>query len=42
MTKLFLLSLLALSVVSLSSCGSTFNGAGQDLEEWGKTLQETF
>jgi predicted small secreted protein len=42
MSKLFLLSLLALSVVSLSSCGGTFNGAGQDLEEWGKTLQETF
>ena len=42
MSKLFLLSLLALSVVSLSSCGNTANGAGRDLEEWGKTLQETF
>ncbi len=42
MSKLFLLSLLAFSVIGLSACGNTFNGAGRDLEDWGKTLQETF
>jgi predicted small secreted protein len=42
MTRLFFLTLLILSTVSLSACGNTFNGAGRDLEGWGKTLQETF
>ena len=42
MSKIFILSLLVLSTIALSSCGNTFNGAGQDMEEWGKTMQETF
>jgi predicted small secreted protein len=40
--KLAFLSILIISCLSLSACGNTFNGAGKDLEEWGKTLQETF
>jgi predicted small secreted protein len=40
--KLALLSILIISSLSLSACGNTFNGAGKDLEGWGKTLQETF
>lgn len=42
MTKLFVLTLLIAASLSLSACGNTFNGAGKDLEEWGRTLQETF
>ena len=42
MSKLMLLSLLIISSFSLSSYGNTFHGAGQDMEEWGKTMQETF
>lgn len=40
--KFVILPLLALSVLLLSGCGNTFEGVGRDLEEWGKTLQDTF
>lgn len=40
--KFVILPLLALSVLLLGGCGNTFEGVGRDLEEWGKTLQDTF
>lgn len=40
--KFVILPVLAMSVLLLSGCGNTMEGVGRDLEEWGKTLQETF
>ncbi len=40
--KFVILPLLAISVVLLSGCGNTAEGVGRDMEEWGKTLQNTF
>jgi predicted small secreted protein len=28
--------------LALTACGITLEGAGQDLESWGKTIQDTF
>jgi predicted small secreted protein len=36
-----LFALVAVSL-SLSACGNTFNGAGKDMENWGRTMQDTF
>jgi len=43
MSKKFVI-LLALSVttLALSACGNTFEGAGKDMENWGRTVQDTF
>lgn len=40
--KFVILPALAISVFLLSGCGNTMEGVGRDLEEWGKTLQDTF
>ncbi len=40
--RFVILPLLVLSLLSLTGCGNTLEGVGRDLEEWGKTLQETF
>ena len=40
--KFVILPLLAIPLILLSGCGNTFEGVGRDLEEWGKTLQDTF
>ncbi len=42
MKNLFLCSLFTLSVLSLGACSSTLDGAGQDIEKMGETIQETF
>lgn len=36
--------LLALGVVTLAlpACSNTFHGAGEDMESWGRTLQDNF
>lgn len=39
---LFLLCALGLATLSLTACGNTFEGAGRDMENWGKTMQKTF
>lgn len=38
--KLATLSLLAL--LTLSACGNTLSGMGQDMQNWGSAIQDTF
>ena len=40
--KLILLTLFIAVSLSLSACGNTLHGVGQDLTNWGNTIQETF
>ncbi len=40
--KFVILFGLTLMTLTLSGCGNTFEGVGQDLENWGQTIQETF
>jgi predicted small secreted protein len=40
--KFVILLSLGIVTLTLSACGNTFNGAGRDLESWGRTLQDTF
>ncbi|MGH1404417.1 MAG: entericidin A/B family lipoprotein [Alphaproteobacteria bacterium] len=42
MKNLFLCTLFAVSVLSLGACSSTLDGAGQDIEQIGEKIQDTF
>ena len=40
--KFVILPCLAITTLLLGGCGNTAEGVGRDMEEWGKTIQETF
>lgn len=40
--KFVILLALGFMTLTLSGCGNTFEGVGRDLENWGRTLQDTF
>jgi|GEM_PF-1072499 predicted small secreted protein len=40
--KFVILLGLGLATLALSACNNTMNGAGRDMERWGKTVQDTF
>jgi predicted small secreted protein len=42
MKKLVALFSLIMVIGSLSACANTAQGAGKDIENWGKWMQETF
>ncbi len=40
--KFVILLGLGVATLALSACGNTLNGAGRDMENWGRTVQDTF
>lgn len=40
--KFVILLSLGIATLSLSACANTFNGAGKDMENMGRTMQDTF
>ena len=42
MKKILTLSVLLAATISLSACGSTFHGAGQDISKMGDKISDTF
>ncbi len=40
--KFVILLGLGVMTLALSACGNTLNGAGKDMEHWGRTVQDTF
>ncbi|HOO51754.1 MAG TPA: hypothetical protein PLK94_10755 [Alphaproteobacteria bacterium] len=40
--KFVILLALGITTLALSACGNTLNGAGRDMENWGRTVQDTF
>ncbi|MDY0029572.1 MAG: entericidin [Pseudobdellovibrionaceae bacterium] len=40
--KFVILLALGLTTLTLSACGNTLNGAGRDMENWGRAVQNTF
>lgn len=41
-SKFVILLALLGTALTLSACGNTLNGAGKDMENWGRTVQDTF
>lgn len=39
--KFFILTIALLSVLSVSACGNTWHGAGQDVENVGEEMQDS-
>ncbi len=42
MKKILTLSILFVATISLSACGSTFDGAGRDISKMGDKISDTF
>ncbi len=42
MKKLVALCFAVMLIALMSGCGNTFNGAGKDMEGWGRWMQDTF
>lgn len=40
--KFVILLSLGVMTLSLSACANTFNGAGKDMENMGRSMQDTF